>query len=221
MSYNIVKEDENELTEGIEYIQLIYPYYDKEKLVDEYSGTKYSLQMIFESISSLMDEEEILNLILFDCLIGNSDRHHSNWAVISEVKEINEMLYVGLHLAPLYDNGSSLCSYVNEKDITLILNDKMRFEALINTKSKSAIGWENERPINHFKLIEKIREKYYENTVQYVRIIQEKINKENIQKILDLFSNEIISENMKKLLLQFLIERRNRILSIYGIEDGE
>ena len=29
----------------------------------------------------------------------------------------------------------------------------MKFEALVNTKSKSAIGWENERPIKHFDLL--------------------------------------------------------------------
>lgn len=221
MSYNIVKNRKNKFREGLDYIQAQFPFYNKETLTDEYNNCKYSLQMILESIDSLINEEEILKLILFDCLIGNSDRHHSNWAVMFEIKDIDKVIIAGLHLAPLYDNGSSLCSYVNEEDINQILNDNMRFEALINTKSKSAIGWENERPIKHFELIEKIKENYYEKTVQYVKIIQERINEENIKNMLNLFSEEIISDNMKRLLLKFLLERRNRILDIYEMKDGE
>lgn len=57
--------------------------------------------------------KSILSMILFDALIGNSDRHHINWGIIYELNEDEIYNY----FSPLYDNGSSLCAYVNEEDI--------------------------------------------------------------------------------------------------------
>ena len=75
-------------------------------------------------------------------------------------------------MSPLYDNGSSLCSYINENDIETILKDKMKYEAIINTKSKSAIGWNNIRPIRHFELIKKLKEEYFNETLDFVKILR-------------------------------------------------
>lgn len=53
--------------------------------------------------------EEFLPVMVFDFLIGNTDRHQSNWALIMEDKKFS--------LSPLYDNSSSLCAYVAELKI--------------------------------------------------------------------------------------------------------
>ena len=95
----------------------------------------------------------------------------------------------------------------------------MKFEALVNTKSKSTIGWENERPIRHFELLKKIKDNAYELTVQYIEKIKTNINEENIDKILNEFNNNIISIDMKKLLKMYLLERRKRMLEIYNLKD--
>ena len=160
------------LVEGVEFILGKYPYYDKDTLVDRYSGMPYSFQMIIESMKPILGISTISKILLFDALIGNSDRHHSNWG-ITETKgslsaekglfPVNVMT-----LSPLYDNGSSLCSYINESDVEKILKDKMRYESIINTKSKSAIGWNNIRPIRHFELIKNLRNEYYDETVNFV-----------------------------------------------------
>ena len=44
-------------------------------------------------------------------------------------------------------------------------------------------------------------------------------NKENIDKILNEFDNNIISIDMKKLLKMYLLERRKRMLEIYNLKD--
>ena len=154
-------------------------------------------------------------MILFDALIGNSDRHHSNWGIIYELKnnEIND------YFSPLYDNGSSLCAYEDNNNVEIFFKDKMKFEALINTKSKSAIGWENERPIRHFELLKKIKDNAYDRTIQYIENIKNNINEENIDKILNEFDNDIISIDMKKLLKMYILERRKRMLEIYDLKD--
>lgn len=221
MSYNIMKTEGMSLLEGVELIQASYPNYNLKELKDSVTNEKYSVQMIEKSLQDSSYMKEILKMIIFDCLIGNSDRHHSNWAEIAKVyyDQENYMFIFEFSISPLYDNGSSLCSYINEEAIELILKDNMRFEALVNTKSKSAIGWENVRPINHFDLLKKIRENYFDKTKICVKTIKDNIDEINIVKILDEFSNDIISTNMKKLLRKYIIERKNRILKIYNMKD--
>lgn len=203
MSYNILENKYDTLSEGILFIQKRFPYYDKDKLEDNYSNMKYSVQMIEKSLLEdyYFDIKKIYKMIIFDILIGNSDRHHSNWAIKYKREKISDhMTKIKLNLCPLYDNGSSLCSYEDNNNLEIFFKDKMKFEALVNTKSKSAIGWENERPIRHFKLLNKLKDNAYELTVEYIEKIKNNINEENIDQILNEFENSIISKDMKKLL---------------------
>lgn len=219
MSYNINKNNGITFREGLEHIQAHYPFYNKETLTDEYNNNKYSLQMIENSVGKLLDISEILKLIVFDCLIGNSDRHHSNWGVIPYIKKVDDEKYLKLRLCPLYDNGSSLCAYEDNNNIEVFFKDRMKFEALVNTKSKSAIGWENERPIRHFDLLKKLKDNKYEATIPYIEKIKNNINEKSVDEILTEFDNNIINEDMKKLLKMFLLERRKRMLEIYNLKD--
>lgn len=223
MSYSFLSSTTS-LVEGVEFILGKYPYYDKDTLIDKYSGMPYSFQMIVESMKPILEISTISKILLFDTLIGNSDRHHSNWGIT----ETKASLYVEkglcpvnvMTLSPVYDNGSSLCSYINESDIETILKDKIRYESIINTKSKSAIGWNNIRPIRHFELIKNLRNEYYDETVNFVINIKENITEQSVDTILSNFDDNIISSQMKKLLKKFIIDRRNRIIEIYNL-DGE
>lgn len=223
MSYNIKENDKNFL-EGIEFIQAKYPYYDKDVLEDVYSKRKYSIQMIENSLNGIIDMKDFYKIIIFDILIGNSDRHHSNWAILAKgtvcktPEDMFDILF-NYNMCPLYDNGSSLCAYEDNNDLDIFFKDKMKFEALVNTKSKSAIGWENKRPIRHFELLKKIKENYYTLTAPYIEKIKDNINEESINKILKKFENTIINEDMKKLLKMYLLERRKRMLEIYNLKD--
>lgn len=224
MSYSFLS-NITSLSEGVEFILGKYPYYDRDTLIDKYSDMPYSVQMILESMKGILGITTISKIVLFDALIGNSDRHHSNWG-ITETKGFlkfddgiipaNEM-----RLSPLYDNGSSLCSYINENDIETILKDKMKYEAIINTKSKSAIGLNNIRPIRHFELVKNLKDEYYDETVAFVKIIRENITEQSIDTILSNFDDTIISNQMKKLLKQFIIDRKNRIIEIYNLESED
>lgn len=212
MSYNLI-DGVKVLTEGVVFIEKKYPNYNKDKLLDEDSGKKYSLQMIKDCLPEYF--KSILSMILFDALIGNSDRHHSNWGIIYELNE--DGIYN--HFSPLYDNGSSLCAYVNEEDIDKLFKDKMMYNALLDTKSKSAIGWNEKRPIRHFELIKNIKNNYYNETVDYVKNIKNKITRKLVSEILNNFTDDMISKRMKDLLLKFILDRRNKILEIYNMED--
>lgn len=221
MSYNILDDPKSNLLEGIVFIQHSYPYYNKNKLEDSYSNMKYSVQMIQQSLDGIISIEKFYKVIIFDILIGNSDRHHSNWAIKPKSHSVDEnnTIKITTEICPLYDNGSSLCAYEDNSDLSIFFKDKMKFEALVNTKSKSAIGWENERPIRHFDLLRKIKDTYYSPTIQYIEKIKSNINENSIDIILNEFDNTIISEDMKKLLKMYILERRKRMLEIYDLKD--
>ena len=229
MSYNIIdnlsKEEHVNLLEGVVFIENQYPYYDKDKLEDLYTNTKYSVQMIKNSLRGILDITKFYKVIIFDILIGNSDRHHSNWAILAKEKVYKTPenmfdIFFKYDISPLYDNSSSLCAYENNSDLSIFFKDRMKFEALVNTKSKSAIGWENERPIRQFDLLKKLKDNDYELTVPYINKIKVAVNEENICKILNQFDDTIICTDMKRLLRMSILERRKRMLEIYDMEDG-
>ena len=221
MSYNIRYFNNYSFVEGVEFIQSKYPYYDKDILEDIYTGNKYSIQMIDNSIKGILKLEEILDMVIFDVLIGNSDRHHSNWGIKYRVieDEYNNSIELYDGLCPLYDNGSSLCAYEDPNNVEIFFKDKMKFEALINTKSRSAIGWENQKPIRQFELLKKVKETYYDLTVDFIKDIKNNINEDSISNILEQFSDNIINQDMKKLIKKFIMERRKRMLDIYDLKD--
>ncbi len=208
MSYMILKDDE-ELIEGIQYITNIYKEYNQDKFIDYGTGEPYSIKMILQSIKETGLQNDFLIIPIFDALIGNSDRHHSNWGIVKNKLNGN------IRISPLYDNGSSLCCLIDGKDAQDFLRDKMRFKSLIFGKSKSMIRWESPNRIRHFQLIEHIKDQYYEETLFIVEKIRDNLNETKIREIIYSYDDIIINEGIKKLLCAFLIKRRQKVLEIY------
>ena len=125
--------------------------------------------MILNSIYYNRFESDLFKIIFFDYIIGNSDRHHSNFGFL--VNKDQHYQNSDIELAPLYDNGSSLCAYIDKNVVDNILKDKMKFESIINTKSKSMIGWNDIRPIKHLELISKIKNTYYDKTIDITKTL--------------------------------------------------
>lgn len=77
-----------------------------------------------------------IGYLVFDCLIGNTDRHHENWGVILN----NSEGHVDLHLAPTFDHASSLGR--NELDqkrvLRLTTTDKRATVEAYAERTKSA-----------------------------------------------------------------------------------
>lgn len=215
MSYMILN-DEEELIEGIQYITNIYKEYNQDKFIDYKTQEPYSINMILKSIKDTGLGNNFLVIPIFDALIGNSDRHHSNWGIVKN--KVNG----DIRISPLYDNGSSLCCLIDSKDVSNFLRDKMRFESLIFGKSKSMIRWKNKNRIRHFELIEHIKNEYHEETISMVDKIEENLNNDKIKNIIYHYDDSIINPSIKELLYAFLVERRKRIIDIYyGEKEAE
>lgn len=210
MSYNILTNDKQRLIEGVDYIYGKYPSYDVNKLMNISDGKVYSLEMIKESIQQIIEYKIFLVIPLFDYLIGNTDRHQNNWALIIENEKAR--------LSPLYDNSSSLCAYMKENELLACLgNDTMKWKSIVETKSKSMIRrtlWDKQRP-THLEVIKYIKESYYNETKEMVHNMVSNITEKNIDKIIEIFSDKELSANKKKVIKKFLLSKVNKLEDVY------
>lgn len=90
---------------------------------------------------------EIVTMLLFDALIGNSDRHPGNFMYSTER---------GFY--PLFDNGSSFLCYVKDDIIDDVMHDDKRFVAMCETKSKPVLR--DEQKLTHKELVSILRVSY-------------------------------------------------------------
>lgn len=89
MSYFFLKRNEI-MIHGIDLISLMYPNFDAEGLVDKDTGEYYNFEMIMNSFYKIItDKGKIMPIefclyfmMIFDMLIGNTDRHQQNWGLV-------------------------------------------------------------------------------------------------------------------------------------------
>lgn len=205
MSHFICEENE-ELREGICFISAKYPKYNVDSMFEPDEGKYYCLEHLLKSVPNVFLSRMWIGMILFDFLIGNSDRHHGNWAILIKKEEGS----VRLKWSPLYDNGSSLCCYVTEEAaIEYLGNDKNRFESLVDSKSRTLIRIDGtiEKTPTHKELVQFLLNKF-----KITRVIARKIfsdlSSEKIEELLNEYPESLLSENKKDLIKHFLNRKR-------------
>lgn len=214
MSYNIVEHEGMILIEGIYCISLVYDSFDAERLLDIQTGDKYSIEMVKKALEPFNLFDDFLLILIFDFLIGNTDRHQSNWALIMENKTFR--------LSPLYDNSSSLCAYVKESKINQYLgNDMLLWKSLVDTKSKSIIriGNKDSRQPTHLEVLQFLCDKYYIETIEFVKKVETFVTEDAICVILNKYQN-VLPENRRKLISKFLLSKVQLMTEIYREKEG-
>ena len=92
ISETMINSEEEELIEGVKYLQAFSPTYNPSAKDHQ---NRYSFQLILNSLENAGLKKEIDNIIeiiVFDTLIGNGDRHQENWAMISKYKLTADIL---------------------------------------------------------------------------------------------------------------------------------
>ena len=85
LSKSMIDYSENLLSEGIAYLSGYDPKYNPD--TDE---SKYTFNFIQEALASFTlshHKEKFVKMLIFDSIIGNSDRHQENWGFITKFKE--------------------------------------------------------------------------------------------------------------------------------------
>lgn len=219
MSY-LVRKDNEALAEGIYFMSGVYPGYNAETMRDEKSGLYYCIEHIFDSVPSVVPNRIWIQMMLFDFLIGNADRHQSNWALLLTF-EAKEGINIQVRQCPLYDNGSSLCCYVNERQVDLYSdNDIHRFEALVDSKSKSMIridGTMKARP-RHREVVQHLV-KEYPVTRTIAKRFLENLNATVIDNLMDQYSETILDTKKNQLIRRYLLKKLELLDEILNAED--
>ena len=88
ISESMVIEGQNKLTEGISYLTGYDVSYNPKH---KDSKKQYSFQLIKNTLSFYKIESfinNIIEIIIFDSIIGNGDRHQENWGIITEYNDV-------------------------------------------------------------------------------------------------------------------------------------
>jgi hypothetical protein len=203
--YSFLTENEEILIEGADMIMEFDQSYDRNKLRGDIEIYNYDLLLrVFNKYGFVA---KLLEMLVFDTLIGNTDRHQDNFGMIR-----NEKTGI-LTFAPLYDNSSSIGRELLNKKILLMNTDSQMFYAYLHgRKSASRILWNewSEKKINTFEFLRRVITMSPEIVYDIERI--ENIGNNEIETIVHNVPDEVMTEVKKNFVIKLIKYRRNHML---------
>ncbi|MBR5289466.1 MAG: HipA domain-containing protein [Erysipelotrichaceae bacterium] len=166
-------------------------------------------QYTYDDICSMLEENTKLtnvqqtvdrfwDMFIVDALIGNFDRHGSNWGFIKKENKYR--------IAPVFDNGSCLYPRINnDKKILDILNDESEILKRIYQFPRSHIKVKG-RKSSYFEVINSLQ---FEQCNKALKRIVPKVHLEDFYDLID--SVECIS-NLQKEFYKTMIKRRFELI---------
>ncbi len=172
---------------------------DKEKYQYDYEDI---MQMLRDN-SKLTNVEETVaafwEVYIMDALIGNFDRHGSNWGFIKENNKYT--------IAPVFDNGSSLFpNLTGEDDMKQIMESREETDKRIYKFPTSQIRLDGQKS-SYYNVIYSLQ---YEECNKALYNVFERIDMEQIKKLIE--STPLLTDTQKLFYAYMIEERYSKIL---------
>lgn len=193
---------------GRDYMRQKNPNYDLEK------GWEHNMKIIIEICAQLQDQgalqsdwlQNFVSILLFDALIGNTDRHQDNWGLVWD----KELKYA--FLSPAFDNGTAMGHEILEANINTI--NIMEYIK----RGRHHLRWDLEGYIKkgckHVELLQKLIDFYPDN----YNFIMQKLNfsvDECARDILELCCFDVytpLSKTRANFIIELLKLRKDNII---------
>lgn len=225
LSRYFLKEDER-LMHGAE-IYAAYLHNDI-KFVEEIENNKMSSDFFTVDFTlkalkhSFPDYHEklfckLLEMLTFDAITGNNDRHFYNWGIVTDVHNIEKPKF-----APIYDTARGLFWNYTEDKISRITEHQNMIDIQIENygkKSKPKIGIETRNNLNHFECIEEIYSRFSSYSNCMTKVIHAAVQA-NEKELIDKEFRLLITEQRRKLINDCLHYRKQKMLEIADKHDA-
>jgi hypothetical protein len=216
LSKSMTENFSEELIHGQQYLIRMLPEFELKK------GTDHTFQLIEEFFKSdsrarnMLDQ--FIEMLIFDAVVGNRDRHQQNWAIIRRITAIRTrtILYNALKelfsgnfkmknfrnpyeieviFSPLFDNGNCLAYNIVENDIDNYLENQDKLEKyLFGSKAVSHVRWFG-NSLPHIELLMQIEKKYPEIIKKTIKTIRKEYRLEKISKLVNDINKNVTFEN--------------------------
>ncbi len=166
------------------------------------------------------------DMVIFDVLIGNMDRHHENWGICENKRYKQQLLFDKKQLVtlrnftPLFDHGSSLMFELSDMDVTNMLDDEARLRRYVESSKFGYLLNAAGEKSNPFELLDA---HLSTRTSWQPRIKKSlaKIKELDLLALAELIIQMPVPEqleynhNRRKLLYKSLLLRYNRLIKMY------
>ncbi len=171
----------------------------------------FTLQFVENAVEYLFPMQKstimcnLIKMLIFDALVGNNDRHFYNWGVVRTADYNNQPTF-----SPIYDTARGLFWNESEQKVHELLKDQNRFLKYLEKytdNSAPKIGWDRQKNINHYKLVEKIyHAEFYFSKSEIRELLLQNILHKMLYTVNTLFKNYLSNE--RRLLITKCLELR-------------
>ncbi len=212
---------------GNELLWELDPTYEKEKRIPSTHTVNRVLTTLDEtgispprsvSAGSLLvrASEWFVGYLMLDALIGNTDRHHENWAIIQRQTEPGSKQE--RTLAPTFDHGSSLSQELRVEARARLLREGWAKAGVVYANANRARSglYESDldkrpvRPLKAFQLAAEQRPEAARFFVERLKIVQDNL----IDEFLERIPEERMNEESKRFVALLMRHRRTQILEV-------
>ncbi len=198
LNYLFIKREEEEHDDAKSYI-------NRDSTERKYFYTIQNIKNCLDKIDRSLFND-FLKIMVFDALVGETDRHEENWGIIKKNGKYK--------ISPLYDNGCNLLrEFKNEQLATQYYDEKKDFNSYIKRAKSVIYKDDHSRRYNLFELIEYLYQRYPNQIKQEIDNLR-KLTTEKIEEITNKVPSKLLTEKHKMYIIIYLKKRKEILENI-------